>query len=108
MRGSSARGTAAIRCAARAAWWPSRSGSSRLPVVLARGLRARGVGARGEDVLTFDLMAYDTQPAVVAGARGEFVLPARLDNLASCHAALHALVRAARGGPAAATRGIVF
>ena len=64
--------------------------------------------ARAEDVLSFDLMAYDTQPAVVAGARGEFVQASRLDNLASCHAATSALVRAVRAGPVAATRGIAF
>ena len=42
--------------------------------------------------------------ACVAGARGEFVLAPRLDNLASCHAALCALLDAAAGGPARATR----
>ena len=57
----------------------------------------------------FDLMAYDTQPAAVAGARGEFVRPSRLDNLASCHAAVsRARARRATRGPGAATRGIVL
>ena len=76
--------------------------------LLARELRAHGVAARPEEVLAFDLMAYDTQSAAVAGAEGEFVQSARLDNLASCHAALVALARSARGGPARATRGVVL
>ena len=83
-------------------------GTPPLPELLAQELRARGVASRAEDVLSFDLMAYDTQPAVVAGARGEFVQASRIDNLASCHAALSALVRATREGPGAATRGIVL
>src|SRR5262249_20459951 len=82
-------------------------GTPPLPELLAQELRARGIACRAE-VLSFDLMAYDTQPAVVAGARGEFVQASRLDNLASCHAALTALVRSTSAGPAAATRGIVF
>jgi aspartyl aminopeptidase len=83
-------------------------GAPPLPELLAQELRARGVEARAEDVLSFDLMAYDTQPAVVSGARGEFVQASRLDNLASCHAAISALVRATRSGPRAATRGLVL
>jgi len=46
------------------------------------------------DVLAFDLMAYDVQPSVVSGLRGEFIHAARLDNLASCHAGLVALIDA--------------
>jgi aspartyl aminopeptidase len=46
------------------------------------------------DVLAFDLMTYDVQPSVVAGVRGEFIHAARLDNLASCHAGLAALIGA--------------
>ena len=53
-------------------------------------------------------MAYDTQPAAVAGARGEFVQAARLDDLASCHAALCALVGSSSRGPRRATRGIAL
>jgi aspartyl aminopeptidase len=60
------------------------------------------------DVLGFDLMAYDAQPAARAGARGELLFAPRLDNLASCHAALSALA-AARAAPLPAwTNGIVL
>ena len=53
-----------------------------------------GSGARAEDVLGFDLCLYDTQPAAVAGQHAEFLFSSRLDNLASCHAALQALLEA--------------
>jgi len=43
------------------------------------------------EILAFDLMLYDAQPSIVSGARGEFIHAPRLDNLASCHAALTAL-----------------
>jgi aspartyl aminopeptidase len=60
--------------------------------LLSTELRARGETEVSRDsVLGYDLMLADTQPASVAGARGEFVLAPRLDNLASCHAAVTAL-----------------
>jgi len=52
-------------------------------------------GARVEDVLGFDLCLYDTQRAAFAGGKNEFLFSSRLDNLASCHAALRALLDAA-------------
>ncbi|MGI9432581.1 MAG: M18 family aminopeptidase, partial [Myxococcota bacterium] len=64
--------------------------------LLATELRARGLAkASPDDVLAYDLMLYDTQPSSVTGIRGEFVNAPRLDNLASCHAAVSALVAAA-------------
>ncbi len=54
-------------------------------------LLASELGVAPEDVLAHDLMLYDTQRSTIAGVRGEFVLAPRLDNLASCHAALCAL-----------------
>ncbi|MEZ4333862.1 MAG: M18 family aminopeptidase [Myxococcota bacterium] len=63
------------------------------------------------EILSYDLMLYDTQPAARAGGGGEFIQAARLDNLASCHAALCALLaaRAGRGGKGgAATRVVVL
>jgi aspartyl aminopeptidase len=64
--------------------------------LLAAELRAQGLAdVAPADVLAFDLMTYDTQRAAVAGARGEFVQASRLDNLASCHAGVSALLAAA-------------
>jgi aspartyl aminopeptidase len=80
-----------------------------LAELLAVELRAAGaldVGAA--DVLGFDLMAYDLQPASVAGARGEFVSSPRLDNLASCHASVSALLDAVDRDLGAATRMVVL
>jgi aspartyl aminopeptidase len=60
--------------------------------LVAAELRAQGrARADAGDVLAFDLMTYDVQPAAVVGAQGEFVSASRLDNLASCHAAVCAL-----------------
>jgi aspartyl aminopeptidase len=50
-------------------------------------------GARASDVLAFDLCLYDVQKAALSGADRAFVHASRLDNLASCHAALSALLR---------------
>ncbi len=77
--------------------------------LIASELRASGRGgARAEDVLAFDLMAADLQPAAVGGARGEFLFAPRLDNLASCHAAITALARAAAGPLPRFTRVVVL
>jgi len=79
-----------------------------LPELLVTELRARGLAEVAvEDVLGFDLMTYDTQPSAVAGARGEFVHAPRLDNLASCHAGVCALI-AAGEVESAATRALVL
>ena len=58
------------------------------------------------DILAWDLMAYDVQPAGLGGAGQEFIQAARLDNLASCHAAVMALL--ADAGEVEFTRGIVL
>ncbi len=58
-------------------------------------LRAQDIANPESDALLgFDLMAYDVQPPAVIGVRGEFIAAARLDNLASCHAGLSALIDA--------------
>lgn len=70
-----------------------------LAELVATELRARDVAdAEPGDLLAWDLMTYDVQPGAVAGVRGEFVLAPRLDNLASCHAGVSALL-AAQGTP---------
>ena len=80
-----------------------------LPALLAAELRASHHGeVAAEDILAFDLMAYDLQPAAVAGAQGEFVQAARLDNLASCHAAVSALLAAGEGDTPPFTRLVVL
>lgn len=73
-------------------------------------LLAQAVGAEldadvdPDALAAWDLMLYDLCGASVAGAAGEFLCSARLDNLASSHAGLSALVRAAAAGPAPFTR----
>lgn len=61
-----------------------------------------------EAILGFDLMLYDVVPSTVAGLNGEFVCAPRLDNLASSHAAIEALLAAGAAGPVAFTRGIAL
>lgn len=66
-------------------------------------LFARLVGAPGvERVRGFDLGLFDLEAPRLGGLDEAFVFSARLDNLASCHAATTALVEA--GPRAAATR----
>lgn len=85
-------------------------GAPELAELVASELRAHGQdGVQARDLLGFDLMAHDVQPACVVGTRGELISAPRLDNLASCHAAVSALSRtAATPGLAEATRGIVL
>ena len=74
-------------------------GAPGLAELVAKELRARQLAsASAADVLAFDLMLYDPQPSAVSGLRGEFIQAGRLDNLASCHAAVTALL-AAGGEP---------
>jgi aspartyl aminopeptidase len=80
-----------------------------LAELLASELRAElGSDVAAGDVLGFDLMAYDLQPAARAGARGELLFAPRLDNLASCHAAVSALAAAREAGLPAWTNGLVL
>ncbi|MBF5045502.1 M18 family aminopeptidase [Aggregicoccus sp. 17bor-14] len=58
------------------------------------------------DVVGWDLCLYDVQPSTRSGLRGEFLHAPRLDNLASCHAALTALL-SVQGTPEA-TCGVVL
>lgn len=72
-----------------------------------RALLAEELGdVKAQEVLAWDLMAYDVQRATRSGASREFIHSARIDNLASCHAAVGALVASKRR--AEITRGIVL
>jgi len=55
-------------------------------------------GVRAEDVLGWDLMAYDVTAPGYLGRDREFVVSARLDNLVSVHASVAALAAAAAEG----------
>jgi aspartyl aminopeptidase len=76
-----------------------------LATLLKAELEAAGEDALdADDILGFDLMFYDLQGAVVGGLAGDFLFSARLDNLASSHAALTALLRAGKRGKTPFTR----
>jgi aspartyl aminopeptidase len=45
-----------------------------------------------DDILNWEINVYDTQKGVLWGAHQEFIADSQLDNLASCHAALSALL----------------
>lgn len=59
-------------------------------------LREQLSGAAG--VASYDLCLYDLSPPVIAGPGREWIYAARLDNLASCHAAIAALLGAGKVG----------
>lgn len=50
------------------------------------------LGVEPDALLTWELSAYDTQNGTFWGLDQEFVASRQLDNLASCHAALNALI----------------
>lgn len=50
------------------------------------------------DIISRDLSLYDLCPATCGGADNEFIFAGRLDNLASCHAGVLALIAAAKNG----------
>ena len=56
-----------------------------------RGLLAEAVQADPNDLMSWELAAYDVQPGSLWGADEEFIASRQLDNLASCHAGLSAL-----------------
>lgn len=72
------------------------------------------LGSKGEtkssvsDILAYDLMTYDVQPSARSGANGEFIHAPRLDNLASSHAGLSALLESGNNGSADCTRVVVL
>ncbi|MFM8330561.1 MAG: M18 family aminopeptidase [Candidatus Methylumidiphilus sp.] len=57
-----------------------------------RALLAEEAGVAAGDIVNWELLAYDTQPGAFWGPAAEFIADSQLDNLASCHAALSALL----------------
>ena len=55
-------------------------------------LLALALGIKVSDIINFELNVFDTQKGVFWGANHEFIANSQLDNLASCHAALSALI----------------
>lgn len=68
---------------------------------------ANELGVRPDEIAAHELMFFDLAPSTLSGLNDEFIHAPRLDNLASCHAALGALLRSA-DTPLAATRAIVL
>jgi len=60
-------------------------------------LLAEAAGARAEDIVAHDLSLYDLTPSALGGALGELLFAPRIDNLASCHAGLVAMLGASDG-----------
>jgi aspartyl aminopeptidase len=62
------------------------------PETRLRALLAAAAECAATDLITWELAAYDVQPGCLWGAAQEFVADSQLDNLASCHAGLAALM----------------
>ncbi len=69
-----------------------------------RELLANELGCATTDVLTWDLCLYDLTKPTLGGLHNEFLFSARLDNLASCHAAVEALLATIGEEPPAVTQ----
>lgn len=76
-------------------WGLAREGDGALEFA---SLLARAAGLDVEDVVATDLSLYDVTQATLGGVHDELVFAARLDNLASCHAGLTALLAAGPQG----------
>jgi aspartyl aminopeptidase len=75
-------------------WALESSGPVDLKALIAARLEAAGTAVAPSDVLAWDLCLYDVQPGARSGLSGEFLHAPRLDNLASSHAGLCALLGA--------------
>lgn len=56
-------------------------------------LIAEEAGVKAVDVLDFELVLYDTQPATIGGLNHEFVFSARLDNLGMTYCAVEGIIQ---------------
>jgi aspartyl aminopeptidase len=74
--------------------------------LLARELGHGGIRVEASGIIGWDLCLYDVQRSSVGGLNREFIFAPRLDNLASCYAALRALTSTSSERPE--TRGIVL
>jgi aspartyl aminopeptidase len=63
-----------------------------LPTNVFLDLLQQQSGIASARLLSWDLAVYDTQKGAIWGAQNEFYSDSQLDNLASCHAALQALL----------------
>jgi aspartyl aminopeptidase len=72
--------------------------SSGLFSLIAGELSTAGHTLDAKDIAAFDLCLYDTQPGTFGGQAKEFLFSPRLDNLASCHAGIQALIEAGEAG----------
>jgi aspartyl aminopeptidase len=59
-----------------------------------RDLLAHESGVEGDEIINWEFHVYDTQAGAFWGAQGEFIANSQLDNLASCHSGLSALLNA--------------
>ena len=55
---------------------------------------AEQIHCDADDILAWELAVYDTQPGSFWGMNAEFIADSQLDNLASCHAGLMAMLSA--------------
>jgi aspartyl aminopeptidase len=70
------------------------STEEQLPQAYFSALLQQQTGIEAARILSWDLAVYDTQKGTFWGAENEFYADSQLDNLASCHAALQALLDA--------------
>ena len=70
-----------------------------------RSLLSREMGVAPDSILGWDLCLYDVQPPSIGGVHDDFIYAPRLDNQASCHAALLALL--AGGDPLPDTTSVI-
>ncbi len=62
-------------------------------------LLAEASGARPDRMKAYEVEVYDLQPGAIGGMNDEFIFTRSFDNLASCHAAVEALLAAPKDAP---------